>query len=54
MAALRIVPATTVSANPFTVITATPNRLLASKRQRQLAVTLKCNNNENIYIDPYT
>lgn len=54
MAALRIIPPITVSANPFTLITATSNRLLASKRKRQLAVTVECNNDENIYVDPYT
>jgi hypothetical protein len=58
MAALRIFPATTVGANPFKVITATPNlysdQFLASKRKRQLAVTVECNNDENIYIDPCT
>jgi hypothetical protein len=54
MAALRIIPPTTLGAKPFTLITSTSNRLLASKRKRQLAVTVECNNDENIYIDPYT
>ena len=54
MAAMRIISATTVGANPFSVITATPNQFLASKRKQQIAMTVECNNDENIYIDPYT
>jgi hypothetical protein len=35
VAALRVILATPVGANPFTAVTATPNRFLASKRKRQ-------------------